>query len=284
MVDYSTESHDTKEIYMEEKVNRLKEILRNLESTLVAFSGGVDSTFLLKIAHDVLGEKAVALTAISPSYPAFELEEAIEIAKEIGVRLITENSNELDIPGYAENSPRRCFFCKTELFTICFNKAKELGMKNVIYGATLSDLGDFRPGMEAAKEMGARAPLLEAGLNKEEIRKLSRRMGLSTWDKPQMACLSSRIPYGTKVTEDKLKTIALSELFLRQIGLRQFRVRYHEKVARIEIDEGEFEKILSRDLRARISKRLKELGFTYVTIDIDGYRTGSMNEAIVKGR
>jgi uncharacterized protein len=269
---------------MEEKIDRLRDIIRDLESVLVAFSGGVDSSFLLKVAYDVLGERAVALTAISPSYPAFELEEARQIAKEIGVRLITENSNELDIPGYAENSSMRCFFCKTELFGICFTKAKELGIKSVIYGATLSDLGDFRPGMDAAKEMGARAPLLEAGLTKDEVRELSRRMGLSTWDKPQMACLSSRIPYGTKVTEDRLKTIALSELFLRQIGLRQFRVRYHEKIARIEIDEGEFERILSRDLRARISKRLKELGFTYVTIDIDGYRTGSMNEAIVKGR
>jgi pyridinium-3,5-biscarboxylic acid mononucleotide sulfurtransferase len=283
MVDCSVELQNTKEGYMEEKLDRLKEILlRDLKSALVAFSGGVDSTFLLKVAHDVLGEKAVALTAVSPSYPAFELEEAREIAREIGVRLVTESSNELDIPGYAENSPRRCFFCKTELFSICFSKAKELGIKNVIYGATLSDLGDFRPGMDAAKEMGARAPLLEAGLNKEEIRELSRRMGLSTWDKPQMACLSSRIPYGTKVTEDRLKTIALSELFLRQIGLRQFRVRYHEKIARIEVDECEFEKLLNRDLRARISKRLKELGFTYVTIDVDGYRTGSMNEAITK--
>ena len=267
---------------MEEKLERLKEIITDLGSTLVAFSGGVDSTFLLKVAHDVLGEEAVALTAVSPSYPAFELEEAREIAKEIGVRLLTENSNELDISGYAENSPRRCFFCKTELFSICFSKAKELGIKNVIYGATLSDLGDFRPGMDAAKEMGAKAPLLEAGLNKEEIRELSRQMGLSTWDKPQMACLSSRIPYGTRVTEDKLKIIALSELFLRRLGLRQFRVRYHEKIARIEIDDGEFDKLFSSDLRARISKHLKELGFTYVTIDVDGYRTGSMNEAIIK--
>ena len=267
---------------MEEKVERLKEILRDLESALVAFSSGVDSTFLLKVTYDVLGEKAVALTAISPSFSAFELDEAREVANEIGVRLITENSNELDIPGYAENSPRRCFFCKTELISICFSKAKELGIKNVIYGATLSDLGDFRPVMDAAKEMGVKAPLLEAGLNKEEIRELSRRMGLSTWDKPQMACLSSRIPYGSNVTKDKLKTIALSELFLRQLGLRQFRVRYHEKIARIEIDEGEFEKLFNRDLRARISKRLKDLGFTYVTIDVDGYRTGSMNEAIIK--
>ncbi|MER3445581.1 MAG: ATP-dependent sacrificial sulfur transferase LarE [Candidatus Dadabacteria bacterium] len=265
-------------------MDRLKGILSNLESVLVAFSGGVDSTFLLKVAYDVLGENTVALIAISPSYPAFELEEAREIAKGIGVRLITENSNELDILGYVENSPRRCFFCKTELFSICFSKARELGIRNVIYGATLSDLGDFRPGMDAAKEMGARAPLLEAGLTKDEIRELSRRLGLPTWNKPQMACLSSRIPYGTRVTEDRLKTIALSELFLRQIGLRQFRVRYHEKIARIEIDEGEFEKVLSRDLRTRISKRLKELGFTYVTVDIDGYRTGSMNEAIIKDR
>jgi pyridinium-3,5-biscarboxylic acid mononucleotide sulfurtransferase len=267
---------------MEEKVERLKEILRNLESALVAFSSGVDSTFLLKVTYDVLGEKAVALTAISPSFSAFELDEAREIANEIGVRLITENSNELDIPGYAENSPRRCFFCKTELFGICFSKAKELGIKNVIYGATLSDLGDFRPGMDAAREMGVKAPLLEAGLNKEEIRELSRRMGLSTWDKPQMACLSSRIPYGSNVTKDKLKTISLSELFLRELGLRQFRVRYHEKIARIEIDEGEFEKLFNRDFRAMISKRLKDLGFIYVTIDVDGYRTGSMNEAIIK--
>ncbi len=267
---------------IEGKLDRLKEIIKGLDSVIVAFSGGADSTFLLKISYDVLGENAVALTAISPSYPAFELEEARELAKDIGVRFITESSHELDIPGYQENSPKRCFFCKTELFNICFAKANELGIRNVVYGATLSDLGDFRPGMDAAKEMGARAPLLEAGLNKEEIRYLSRSMGLSTWDKPQMACLSSRIPYGTAVTEDRLKTIALSELFLRQLGLRQFRVRYHEKIARIEVDESEFERILSRDLREKISRRLKELGFTYVTIDIEGYRSGSMNESLIK--
>lgn len=267
---------------MEGKLERLKKIIKDLESVIVAFSGGVDSTFLLKVSYDVLGKNAIAFTAISPSYPAFELEEARELAKKIGARLITENSDELEIPGYQENSPKRCFFCKTELFSICFARAKELGIRNVVYGATLSDLGDFRPGMDAAKEMGVRAPLLEAELSKEEIRDLSRRMGLSTWDKPQMACLSSRIPYGTAVTEDKLRTIALSELILRQLGLRQFRVRYHEKIARIEIDESEFEKILSRDLRETISRRLKEIGFTYVTIDIDGYRSGSMNEALIK--
>lgn len=267
---------------MQEKLERLKEIISDLESVIVAFSGGVDSTFLLKVAYDVLGENSIALTAVSPSYPAFELQEARELAKNIGVRHMTENSHELDIPGYAENSPRRCFFCKTELFDICFAKANELGIKNVIYGATLSDLGDFRPGMDAAKEMGVRAPLLEAGLTKEEIRDLSRRIGLSTWDKPQMACLSSRIPYGVKVTEDKLRAIALSELILRQLGLRQFRVRYHEKIARIEINESEFEKLLSRNLREIISKRLKELGFTYITIDIEGYRSGSMNELLIK--
>lgn len=165
---------------MEEKLEGLKEILGDLESVLVAFSGGVDSTFLLKVAYYVLGERAIALTAISPSYPAFELEEARELAMKIGVMLITENSCELNVPGYAENSPRRCFFCKAELFSICLNKAKELGIKNVIYGATLSDLGDFRPGMDAAREMGAMAPLLEAGLSKDEIRELSRRLGLST--------------------------------------------------------------------------------------------------------
>ncbi|MGH7908418.1 MAG: ATP-dependent sacrificial sulfur transferase LarE [Thermodesulfobacteriota bacterium] len=267
---------------MEGKLQRLKKIISDLESVIVAFSGGVDSTFLLQVAYDVLGGNSIALTAVSPSYPAFELQEARELAKNIGVRHIMENSHELDIPEYAENSLRRCFFCKTELFDICFAKANELGIKNVIYGATLSDLGDFRPGMDAAKEMGVRAPLLEAGLTKEEIRDLSRRIGLSTWDKPQMACLSSRIPYGVKVTEDKLRAIALSELILRQLGLRQFRVRYHEKIARIEIDESEFEKLLSRNLREIISKRLKELGFTYVTIDIEGYRSGSMNQLLVK--
>ncbi len=267
---------------MEEKIETLKEIIRDLESVLVAFSGGVDSTFLLKVAYDVLGEKAIAFTAISPSYPAFELEEARELAGNIGARHIIEKSYELEISGYTENSPRRCFFCKTELFNICFAKANELGIKNVIYGATLSDLGDFRPGMDAAKKMGVRAPLLEAELTKEEIRDLSRKFGLSTWDKPQMACLSSRIPYGIKVTEDKLRTIALSELVLRQLGLRQFRVRYHEKIARIEIDESEFEKLMSRDLREMISKRLKELGFTFITIDIEGYRSGSMNELLIK--
>src|SRR3990170_2562588 len=197
---------------MEEKLQRLKKIISDLESVIVAFSGGVDSTFLLKVAYDVLGENSIALTAVSPSYPAFELQEARELAKNIGVR----------------------------------------------------------------------APLLEAGLTKEEIRGLSRRMGLSTWDKPQTACLSSRIPYGIRVTEDKLRTIALSELVLRQLGLRQFRVRYHEKIARIEIDESEFEKLLSRNLREIISKRLKELGFTYITIDIEGYRSGSMNELLIK--
>src|SRR3990172_2136925 len=191
---------------MEEKLQRLKKIISDLESVIVAFSGGVDSTFLLKVAYDVLGENSIALTAVSPSYPAFELQEARELAKNIGVRHMTENSHELDIPGYAENSPRRCFFCKTELFDICFAKANELGIKNVIYGATLSDLGDFRAGMGSG----------------------------------------------------------------------------NEKIARIEIDESEFEKLLSRNLREIISKRLKELGFTYITIDIEGYRSGSMNELLIK--
>lgn len=263
-----------------EKLTLLKARLKALGSVVVAFSGGVDSTFLLKVAKDVLGPRAVALTATSPTYPEAEFREAEKLARDIGAEQIVVESNELEVKGFSENNPDRCYLCKSELFSIALDKARELDLKNVADGSNADDLGDYRPGGTAARELGVTSPLAEAGLTKKEIRILSRDLGLSTWNKPALACLSSRFPYGTSITGERLRKVGAAEDLLRGLGFTQFRVRYHGEVARIEVDPGSIERLLHAPTRAKVVSAIKALGFSYVTVDLEGYRTGSMNEVL----
>lgn len=265
-----------------EKLDVLKGILRGLESVLVAFSGGVDSAFLLKVARDVLGDRAVAVTALSESYPAAEFEDSKRLAAAMGARQIVIETKELETPGYRANAPDRCYFCKDELFAKLAPVAEREGLAAVVYGEIADDRADHRPGARAAKERRVRAPLAEAGLTKLEIRRLSREMGLPTWDKPSMACLSSRIPYGSEVSAEKLAVIERAEDVLRGLGLRQFRVRHHDAIARLEVDPADFAELVRSPVRELVVARLQELGFKYVALDLQGYRTGSLNEVLFR--
>lgn len=250
-------------------------------SLVVAFSGGVDSSLIARVAHDSLGSRTVAVTATSPAYPSYEIEDAKRVASTIGIKHILIESNELDIAEFAKNNSDRCFHCKTELFDKLKSIADELHIDNIACGTTLDDLSDYRPGIEAARKLGVRSPLVEAGLSKKMVREISRMLGLSNWDKPSFACLSSRFPYGTEITEERLEQVGMCETYLRQLGFKQFRVRYHGEVARIEVSVDDLKQFLEDPpLREKIVKRFKEFGFTYVTLDLGGYRTGSMNEGL----
>jgi uncharacterized protein len=262
------------------KLQKAKDILRSFGSVLVAFSGGTDSSLLLYLAREELGDRAVGLLASSPTYPQAEIAEAKKVAEEIGARCIEISSNELQIPDFVQNTPQRCYYCKAELLHLCREKARTLTLQWVIDGTNFDDRGDFRPGMKAARELGIRSPLLEAGLTKREIREASRSLGLSTWDKPSLACLASRFPYGTPITLEGLSLIEKAEEFMRRLGFRQVRVRYHGKIARVEVEPRDFKRLLGNETRRKVTQSLRQIGFTYVTLDLEGYRTGSMNETL----
>ncbi len=266
----------------EQKLKMLLEILRGMEGVIVAFSGGLDSTFLLKAAVDALGkDNTLAVTACSPTYPAWELRESVELAKTLGTRQIVINTEEMKKDEFASNPPERCYFCKKELFSSLAQIAEKEGARYILDGTNLDDMGDFRPGRKAAQEMGVRSPLLEAGLTKEDIRFFSREMGLPTWSKPAYACLSSRFPYGDRITEEKLAQVERGEDYLRSLGFVQFRLRHHGTMARIEISREQFSLMMEKAVE--VAKELKALGFAYVSLDLEGYRTGSMNEILVAG-
>ena len=266
---------------MDTKKRELNEILIELGSVVVAFSGGVDSSFLLKASLDALGgDNVLAVTATSLTYPERELEEARRLAERLGARHVVVVSEETDIPEFISNPPNRCYYCKHELFSKLLDVAKEHGMAVVVDGSNFDDKSDHRPGSHAAAELGVRSPLLEAGLTKNDIRELSRELGLSTWDKPALACLSSRFPYGTSILPDKLKQVGAAEQFLRDKGFRQLRVRHYEHTARIEIAPEELPRVFDEALIAEIVAEFKRIGYKYVTLDLEGYRTGSMNEVL----
>ena len=262
------------------KKENLIHYLEKLDSLLVAFSGGVDSTFLLALSHQTLMDKVVAVTESSTTYPSREREEAIKFTKDRGIEHIVFQADETSIAEFVSNAPDRCYHCKKSLSKNLLNIAKQKSISHVAYAANLDDLSDYRPGMDAAREMGIIAPLVDAHLSKEEIRFLSKEMGLPTWDKPAMACLASRIPYGEPITTKKLKMVEEAEDFLADQGFRQYRVRHHGSVARIEVAGSEIKKVTGPELRKNIVEKFRQIGFYHIAVDLEGYFSGSMNRVL----
>lgn len=260
----------------------LRETLRGCERLLVAFSGGVDSSFLLRVAVEQLGDRVIALTTQSPTAVDDDLALAVALAAEWNVRHLVLDANELEIPGYAANPTNRCYFCKDRLYDICWEQARQLGIAIVVDGVNRDDLGDYRPGLQAASEQAIRHPLAEVGLTKQEIRAASRELGLPTWDKPSSPCLSSRFPYGTEITLEGLRRVGAAERVLHRLGFRECRVRFHDPVARLEVPADDLQRLASPEVREEVLRQLRALGFRYVTMDLQGFRTGSLNEGLAE--
>lgn len=266
------------------KYEKLKNLLGEMGKVLVAFSGGVDSSFLLKVAVDVLGENVLAVIASSETYPEKERDEAVKLAKRLNVRHKVIQTKELENPDFAHNPPERCYFCKMELFSKLKDIAESDGIPHVLDGSNFEDTSDFRPGAKAAEELGVRSPLKEVGLVKQEIRQLSKYVDLPTWNKPSLACLSSRFPYFTEIESESLKQVAQAEEFLKGLGFNQVRVRHHGQIARVEIEPQEFSKIVERATKEKIINAFKKFGFIYIALDLAGFRSGSMNEPLDLGK
>lgn len=263
---------------LEAKYRRLREILTEMGAVVVGYSGGVDSTLVLKVAHDTLGTKTLAVIGDSEAFPQGEVEAALKVAREMGVEVVLRATHELKNERFRVNNPDRCYHCKTELFSVLAEVAQERGIRWIADGSHAGDTDDYRPGMRAGEERGVRSPLKEAGIGKEEIRRLAQHLGLSNWDKPSFACLSSRFPYGTVITPQLLAQVDGCEKYLRELGFRQFRVRHHDTVCRLEVEPQDFPRVLA--LREQITARLRELGYLYVTLDLEGFRSGKMNDAL----